>query len=45
LFHPLNALGHRRGRHADPAGQRRHGDPRIGMELTQHPAVDIIENT
>src|ERR1017187_5962188 len=44
-LHALNALGDSRGRHADPAGQRRHGDPRICMELTQHLAVDIIEES
>ena len=44
-LHALNALGHGRSRHAHATGQGRHGDARLGVELTQQPAVDVIEQS
>jgi hypothetical protein len=42
-FHALDSLGHGGRGHPDPAGQRGHGDPRVGVELAQQPAVHVIE--
>jgi hypothetical protein len=42
-FETLNAVGHGRGRHADPAAERGHGDTRIGVQFAQQAHVGLVQ--
>ncbi len=42
---PLDALGHRRGREADPPAELGHAEPRVGLELGEEASVDRIERS
>ncbi len=42
---PLDALGDRGRRHADAAAELCHADAAVGLELSEHAQVDIVEES